>query len=53
MAQDCANAVQDCGSTVESNNSPVTSVLKRPRGSPMLCTLHREEKSSSMGVSCQ
>ena len=42
--QECANAGPDCGSIVESDKSPVPSVLKRPRGSPTLCTLHREEK---------
>ena len=42
--QECTNAGQDCGSTVESDKSPVPSVLKHLRGSPMLCTPHREEK---------
>ena len=43
-AQDYANAIQNCGSTMETNNSPVTSVLKRPCGSPTLYTPHREEE---------
>ena len=42
--QERATARQDCGSTVESDKSPIPSVLKRPRGSPTLCTPYREEK---------
>jgi len=42
--QDCTSPGKDRGSTVECDKSPVSSVMKRPRSSPTLCTPHRAEK---------
>ena len=36
---------QECMSAVESIKTPIPSVLKRPHGSPTLCTPHREVRT--------